>query len=518
MKRYAGVVVCSILAIGLCSQLSDAAQPGSSGLAKVNHVIIAMQENHSFDNYFGVLALAQNTPYHSPAPGKTCAQDTHPSTCVDGLTCAAHADGTYTCANSNPDVSGASVAAFHTNDYCPAPDLDHGWASSHKEGNFLAPNSMLKSSPNDGFARVNDVTEQPDKGVENATEDKTMGFYNETDLPFYYALAETFAIDDHYHCDVVGPTVPNRFYLLAATSFGHLTTNEIVPPLGGYKPITGTILDKLDAAGITWVDYFSDVPQAGEFRTQEATHFKPVASFFTDAATGNLPQVALVDPLLAGETNLATDEHPPHDVRAGEFFIAQIVSAVRNSPNWKDSILFVTYDEHGGAYDHQAPPPAAQKGALNPDGINPGQCADLSNPPASTKPGGGANCTTSQTVDAPALCPTFTPTGPYPSTCANFNQLGFRVPFIAVSPFAKPHYVSHTTGDHTSILKLIEMRWLQGAHLTLRDQNANPLLDMFDFVNAPLMNVNLSLLAEAPVPNLVTDGNGSCTTPSTSVP
>ena len=71
--------------------------------------------------------------------------------------------------------------------------------------------------------------------------------------PFYYALAETFAIDDHYHCDVVGPTVPNRFYLMAATSFGHLTTNEIVPPAGGYKPITGTIFDKLDAAGITWV-------------------------------------------------------------------------------------------------------------------------------------------------------------------------------------------------------------------------------------------------------------------------
>ena len=84
MKRYAGVVVCSILAIGLCSQLSDAAQPGSSGLAKVNHVIIAMQENHSFDNYFGVLALAQNTPYHSPAPGKTCAQDPHSTTCVEG--------------------------------------------------------------------------------------------------------------------------------------------------------------------------------------------------------------------------------------------------------------------------------------------------------------------------------------------------------------------------------------------------------------------------------------------------
>jgi phosphoesterase family protein len=118
------------------------------------------------------------------------------------------------------------------------------------------------------------------------------------------------------------------------------------------------------------VDYFSDVPQAGEFRATDSTHFKPIGDFIIDAAAGNLPQVALVDPLLAGETNLATDEHPPHDVRSGEYFISQIVSAVRSSPNWKDSILFITYDEHGGSYDHVAPPVAPQKGALNPDAEN----------------------------------------------------------------------------------------------------------------------------------------------------
>src|SRR5260370_4530644 len=261
----------------------------------MNHVIIAMQENHSFDNYLGVLAFAQNSPYHSPAQGKTCAQDSHPATCVEGLSCIAHADGTCSCTNSNPDVSGAPVTAFHTNDYCPAADLDHGWASSHKEGNYAAPNSMLKSSPNDGFARVNDVTEQPDNGVENAAEDKTMGFYNENDLPFYYSLAETFAIDDRYHCSVVGPTVPNRFYLLAATSFGHLTTNELAPPVGGYQPITATILDKLDAAGSTSVDYLSAGPPAGAFRTHDAIHFHPIASFFTYAPSGNWPQVTLAD-------------------------------------------------------------------------------------------------------------------------------------------------------------------------------------------------------------------------------
>jgi phospholipase C len=135
--------------IGLCPPELPEAPSGASGLKKVNHVIIAMQENHSFDNYFGVLALAQNTLYHSPANGSSCVHDPNPTTCVEGLSCIAHADGTYTCTNSNLDDLGPRVVAFHTNGYCPAPDLDHGWASSHKEGNYAAPSSMLKSSPNE---------------------------------------------------------------------------------------------------------------------------------------------------------------------------------------------------------------------------------------------------------------------------------------------------------------------------------------------------------------------------------
>jgi phospholipase C len=108
------------------------------------------------------------------------------------------------------------VFPFHDTNYCPAPDLDHGWISSHKESNLLDPNNTLNLSPNDGFVQVNDLTEQIDSG-ESAVDDDTMGFYNETDLPFYYALAQTFAIDDRYFCSVVGPTIPNRFYMMAAT-------------------------------------------------------------------------------------------------------------------------------------------------------------------------------------------------------------------------------------------------------------------------------------------------------------
>jgi phospholipase C len=538
LALFASLVLSLIASMFAATDSRAASASTPPGFSNVQHIIIAMQENHSFDNYFGVLALAVGGPYHNGAG--SCSASDH--ACVNGLSCTRNAAGAYTCKNSNPDnpctryvdpstqlvtyycLSGAHQTAtvFHSNNYCPAPDLDHGWESSHHEGNLQNPNGMLKSSPNNGFVTVNDATQQTDSGPESAIEDPTIGFYNETDLPFYYGLAETFAIDDNYHAAVVGMTFPNRSYLMAATSFGHLDTNEEIPPASAgtklYQPITGTIFDLLDQRGITWVDYYTDLPQAGSFRVPSPPHFLPIAQFFADVQTGNLPQVVFLDPELLGVTNTATDEHPPHDIRYGQYYMSQIVSALRNSKSWASSILFVTYDEHGGFYDHAAPPPAPQGGALNPDGINPGQCEDLSNPPVSKSPGGGANCSFSQT-DAANLCPGFSPTGPYPAACANFNQLGFRVPFVAVSPFSKAHYVSHTVGTHTSLLKLIELRFLTGNHLTLRDEYSNPLFDMFDFVNMPSKNVDLAALPAAPVPNAATDGNGDCVqAPSVPVP
>ena len=179
-----------------------------------------------------------------------------------------------------------------------------------------------------------------------------------------------------------------------------------------------------------------------------------------------------------------------------------MINAVRNGPNWKDSIILITYDEHGGSYDHVKPPRAPQGGARTPDGIGVGQCADLSNPPTSQQLGGGANCTISLSTEK-AFCAAFAvnPTGPFPDQCASFDQLGFRVPFIAVSPFSKQHYVSHTVGDHTSMLALIEKRFMTvdkdgdddrddhtHQHLTRRDQFANTLEDLFDFERSPSLN------------------------------
>lgn len=496
-------------------------------LHKVKHIIVIMQENHSFDNYFGALAYAPGSPYHSPGRGDRdgnnggCREGDH--RCVDGLTCTVNAAGQFTCLNSNRDDDGSTVFALHDSRRCVGPDLDHGWANTHREANFDRPNDTLFEGLMDGFVRINDLTEQLDNGRENATDDQTMAFYSQQEIPFYYDLAQKFAVNDRYFASVLGPTFPNRSYLMAATSFGHLTTSDSFPPpgSGGYKPITGTIFDLMEKQGVTWADYFQDAPQGGSFRSFPSPidpHFFPLTVLLGQlAGKPGLPPLAavsFVDPnfgLLGIKRE--NDEHPPTDIQRGQAFVSQVINAVRNSSFWKDSIVFLTYDEHGGFYDHVAPPRARQGHAPNPDGISPGQCADLSNPPLSLQPGRGAECSanllsrTDTTVkDAADLCPQFAldPTGPFPAECANFDQYGFRVPFVAISAFSKPSYVSHTVGDHTSILALIEKVFMTSGgddesddtdrpHLTQRDLHASALEDMFDFDHAPSLNTAIGV-------------------------
>jgi phospholipase C len=516
-----------VLALLIVSQARAEGDPH-----KTKHIIVIMQENHSFDNYFGALAYVPGGPYHSPGKADGydrdggCARGDH--RCVDGLSCSVNLAGHFTCRNSNRDDDGSTVFAFHDSRRCVVPDLDHGWANTHREANFNRPNDTLFQALMNGFVRINDLTEQVDNGTENATEDQTMAFYNQEEIPFYYDLAQKFAVNDRYFSSVLGPTFPNRSYLLAATSFGHLTTSDSFPPpgSGGYKPITGTIFDLMEKQSVTWADYFEDAPQGGSFRPFPSPidpHFFPLTVLLGQlAGKPGLPplaQVSFVDPNfgLLGIKN-ENDEHPPTDIQRGQAFVSQVINAVRNSPFWNDSIIILTYDEHGGFFDHVAPPRARQGQAPNPDGISPGQCADLSNPPLSLQPGQGAECSTNllsrtdnSVKDAADLCPRFAldPTGPFPTECANFDQYGVRVPFLAISPFSKSSYVSHTAGDHTSILALIETVFMTPAgqsaqgdgdddaaprpHLTRRDQHASPLLDMFDFTHSPSLNTKIGV-------------------------
>jgi phospholipase C len=175
---------------------------------------------------------------------------------------------------------------------------------------------------------------------------------------------------------------------------------------------------------------------------------KSVQELHADAAAGRLPQVAFVDTnyLNVGDPEKGETEHPPEHLQRGQKFVYDLVVSLTRSPQWKSLALFITYDEHGGLYDHVVPPPACVPDAS----------------PVTGEPG--------QTV-----------TGA-------FDRLGFRVPLLVVSPFAKRGFVSHQTYDHTSILRFIQAKHRVPA-LTARDANARIPTDFFDFTRPPDLSV-----------------------------
>jgi hypothetical protein len=164
-------------------------------------------------------------------------------------------------------------------------------------------------------------------------------------LPFYYSLASVFPIADRYFCSLLGPTFPNRRYLMAATSMGMI--NDTVPGPTDY-PQNGTIFDRLHGAGVSWKDYFSLASIASQLAlfppllVKYAGNLQPVSEFFEDAQAGNLPGFSLVEP------NYGLDsEESPQNIALGERFAAQVINAVMNGPGWESSLLIWGYDEHG---------------------------------------------------------------------------------------------------------------------------------------------------------------------------
>jgi phospholipase C len=383
---------CAFVAGALPADTLPAGTPHGAQIP-IDHIVVMMQENRSFDHYFGELhRFGQPKAQGFPKKAK----------------------------NPDPTTPGHFIKPFHQKALCEVADLDHSWSGTHAE---------VDGGKMDGFATLN-------VDPKNTNGSRAMGFYTAGDLNFYYALYRTFAMGDQYFCSLEGPTFPNRFYLLAGTSFGHIQNDFFS---GADQFAQPTIFNLLDAAGITWKIYQSQLAFAELFAyvRNHLDHVVPVDQFSTDAAAGTLPQVAFVDPIFVGTVNVENDEHPPANVQVGQAFVGKVITAFMASPLWPHSALFLTYDEHGGYYDH-VPPPAA----CVPDGI---------------KPMLGAG-----DVDAA------------------FDHYGVRVPAVVVSPYARKHFVSHTVHDHTSILRFIETRFDLPA-LTRRDANADPMLEFFDF-------------------------------------
>ncbi len=238
---------------------------------------------------------------------------------------------------------------------------------------------------------------------------------------------------------MLAQTYPNRRFLFTGTASGLTATNSqtFTTPAAN-----GTIFDRLDQHQISWGVYYQNAPSPlivpGFFSVRRALRLHRMPRFFSDAAAGNLPRVTFLDPQYT-----TTSEENPQDIQVGEEFVAKVVDAVMHAPTWRSTALFLTYDEHGGYYDH-VPPPRA----VAPDSIAPIRA-----------PG------------APPLAP------------GGFARYGFRVPAVVLSPWARANYVSRVVQDHTSITAFIEHKWNLPA-MTFRDANAQPMTDYFDFGRA----------------------------------
>jgi phospholipase C len=363
---------------------------GTDTLPKIQHIIIVMMENHSYDARFGMLRRG------------------------DGF----KLDARGTPLDANPMPDGRFLRSFHMPSTCQLDRVPRqDWLASH---------TSFDNGRNDGFVKASGPV--------------AMGYWDETDIPFYYGLANAFPVCDRFFCSTLAQTYPNRRFLLAGTASGVVSTST--SNLDKFFPANGTILDRLHAHGISWLDYATDLPAVDVILKNASTYAKnavPIGQFYTDAATGSLPAVSFVDPRFSNDPGESEENND--DISYGENFVSRVVNAVFQSPNWKNTVLVYTYDEHGGYYDHVAPPPA-----VKPDNIPPG-------------------------ADVPGI------TGAY-------DRYGMRVPTVIVSPFAKRDYVSHQVHDHTSILKLIETKWNLGA-LTYRDANASNLLDSLDLEGPP---------------------------------
>jgi len=363
----------------------------------IDHFVLLMMENRSYDHYFGWLR--------------------------------GYSDGDQTQRFPNPE--GELVATRHASTLgsggvewkgCGHPDPGHGWTSGRAQlnGGFLA-----EGSGNDEFA---------------------LCYYNRGDLGFIHEAARNYTLFDRYFCSILAGTWPNRYYKWSAQS-GGLKTNTLEPGGNSWE----TIFDRALAAGLTAKYYYSDLPFGLLFGNRATRWVAPITQYYEDAAAGKLPNIAIVDPAYgdgSGSDGLSADEHPLGDVRLGQAFQADVVSAFTHSPNYRRGALFQIYDEWGGFFDHVRPPRV---------------------------PDDRASAIQSE----------------------DFGQLGFRVPAVAVSPYTrnrgvtqkgrfggwwfKPTWrVEHGTYAHESILSFISYRFGLG-FLNKRHKYANNIGHAFDF-------------------------------------
>ena len=493
---------------------------GSS--SSITHVIFMLQENHSFDNYFGML-----NPYRR-ANGWNVGDDGQTYT-VDGID-----DKLNT---SNVDDEGTSIPLYKFKSTC-IDDDSSAWLESYGDVNrynFLTTRPILMDGfvhIAEGFAKSCASSGTCSGSFTDLTGTRAMGYYDQGFLNYYYYMASQFAVSDRWFSPVSSKSAPNR----VATFTGGTTQGLVFDPGSDdhVSPLTvNTIFQELDTAGVSWKVYYtvtdgfcladsecgtgsgnfpatylnyftyfhkylyqnsshaactgttkasSAVGDASNSFCIDTNHVAPLTTYYTDLQNGTLPSFSFIE---AGSG--VNDEHPGsgQSVLVGQAEVAKVMNAFMASSAWKNSVFFFSYDEGGGPYDHVPPVPGHSNDKTD---ASLGTIADISKiavNPDSYKPCVPSGGTATLHCDLKTSSP-----GAHSGDAAAVNgyaaQLGFRLPNMVVSPFTKRHYVSHVPMDHTAVIKFVENRFIGGsAHLTARDAVQPNLLDFFDFNNVP---------------------------------
>jgi phospholipase C len=367
-------------------------------LPQIKHIVMVMFENRSFDNMCGWIYSDQGKTPSLFLPECSPAE-------YDGLKASLWNPSNASFFDGQPPVQ-VPVANGTTSFTVPNPDPEETFINVNYQ--LFGPQDPNQDPhwPMKGFVVNYEDTNAP-------IADEIMQTYSPTQVPVITALAENYAISDAWFCSVPSQTWPNRAFVTAGTSNGNVNNGDPPDPLQWDVP---TIFNVLESMGTSWRVYADTLVTPSLVRTMFPKlwdplldlHFRGFGEFQEDCANNSLPQYSFLEPSFLIEPN---DEHPPHDVSAGEQFMHAIWEAVSKSPAWNSTLLIVLYDEHGGCYDHVLPP----FGAAAPDSAsNPGQ-------------------------DNFA-----------------FNRFGVRVPAVLVSPYIQAGTVfrsnTATPYDHTSVL------------------------------------------------------------------
>jgi phospholipase C len=385
----------------------------------IKHVVVLMLENRSFDCMLGMLYPASDT--------------------FDGLT------GTEQNVWHKPGGSTETFAVWKSPELTPAaacvpnPDPGEEFTDIHTQIHGLIADGVPNpDGPTMGGFVDNYMRQPPDKSQSDPPFDPaaTMHYFTPDELPAMSTLARAFAVSDRWHASAPNQTWPNRFFVHTATAAGYVNNS---PPHFPY--LMETVFNRLESVHQTWKVYFHDIPQSATLAKlwgEIPAHFRYYEEdFASDAAAGALPAYSFIEPRYFTDTvlqKMPNDQHPPHNVSHGDALIASVYNAVRAGPGWKNTLLIVTYDEHGGCYDHVVPPAAVSPDDLRPDGFD-------------------------------------------------FGYFGVRVPALIISPWVKPGSVLRPAGltpfDHTSVSATLQ-KLFGFAPLTKRDAAAPNLLDVLN--------------------------------------